>query len=65
MAEILKEVQKEFVPMKKIEGQAIDVLKRIPFGGDQLTEERAINTQKAFLGGANPLKRRSPILNAG
>jgi len=54
MAEILKYIQKEFVPM---EPNGADILTRIPFGGDQLTEERAINTQKAFLGGENQLKR--------
>ena len=57
MAEILKEVQREFVPLKKIDGQAVDVLSKISFGGDQLTEERTANTQKAFLAGATVMKR--------
>lgn len=57
MAEILKTVQREFVPLKRMNGQVIDILEEIPFGGDQLTEERTANTQKAFLAGATVMKR--------
>ena len=59
MIEILRHLQANYVPLKKIkikndDGEEIEddeVAAKIPFGGDQLTEERAINVQKALLDG--------------
>ena len=54
MAEILKQLQEHYVPQKSsnISGETQkDIIHTIHFGGDQLTEERAINVQRAFLDG--------------
>lgn len=54
MVDILQEIQEKWIPHKKtvIDGETVDdVLHSVNFGGDQLTEERAINVQKAFLDG--------------
>ena len=61
MIEILRELQSKYVPLKKIireDGIEDDeVAMKIPFGGDQLTEERAINVQKALLDGETTFER--------
>ena len=52
MIEVLRELQRKYVPQTTVvnaeEIGVEDVLLKIPFGGDQLTEERAINVQKAL-----------------
>lgn len=51
MTEILREIHK-YVPVVYDEnGKIIDVLEPIPFGGDQLTEERSINAMAGFTDG--------------
>lgn len=63
MTEILKHIQHDYVPMIRDEnGKAVDVKKEIPFGGDQLTEERAVNVRKAFLDGHNLLKQLGALI---
>ena len=60
MIEILRELQQKYVPQIIIntEGKEVkEILKKIPFGGDQLTEERAINIQKALLDGETSYER--------
>ena len=49
-------IQDKYVPCTRV-GDSVDVLEKIPFGGDLLTEERAINIQKAFLDGDNSFER--------
>ena len=59
MIEILQNNNK-YVPTENIEvdGEVIEeVLKTISFGGDQLTEERAINAQLAFRDGDTKFER--------
>jgi hypothetical protein len=46
MAQILKNIQENFVPKTKV-GQQNEFLERIFLDGDQLTEERARNAQLA------------------
>ena len=61
MIEILREIQHKYVPQKTIVNndgvETEEVLIKIPFGGDQLTEERAINVQKALLDGETTYER--------
>ena len=60
MAEILKHLQDHYVPIKSTDSNGKtekEVLDTIPFGGDQLTEERAINVQKGFLDGENKYEK--------
>ena len=57
MAEIIKEIHEKYIPISSDIHGVIDILSRVPFGGDQLTEERIVNTQKAFLGGDTQFKR--------
>ena len=53
MISIMKHVQEKYVPMKKINDDdnniTEDNMARIPFGGDQLTVDRAIVVHRAFL----------------
>ena len=59
MREIIRHLQTNYVPLKKMlvencNGDKVEdyeAAMKIPFGGDQLTEERAINVQKALLDG--------------
>ena len=51
MIEILRHIQNNYIPLKRSLTGDSEVAEKIRFGGDQLTEERAINVQKAFLDG--------------
>ena len=54
MIEILRHLQENYIPLKQnASGGNKDIAQRIRFGGDELTEERAINVQRAFLDGDN------------
>ena len=61
MIEILREIQHKYVPQTTVinsDGiETEEVLQKIPFGGDQLTEERAINVQKSLLDGETIYER--------
>jgi len=49
-------IQEKYVPLAT-KNEKVDLAAQIPFGGDLLTEERAINIQKAFLDGDNSFER--------
>ena len=50
MLEILDFIQEQYVPLiRNKDGSIEDIVKPISFGGDLLSEERAINAQKGFL----------------
>ena len=55
MADILHDIQDKWIPQKIIrlsEDEVVsDITDKVLLGGDQLSEERAINVQKAFLAG--------------
>ena len=60
MAVILKCLQDKYVPQKGIVingTKHCEIIKPILFGGDQLTEERAINTRRAFLDGETKFEK--------
>ena len=61
MIDILTTIENKYVPTYKslsAEGKTYtDVIKKISFGGDQLTEERAINVQRAFDDGDNDFEK--------
>eukprot|EP00111_Clytia_hemisphaerica_P016220 TCONS_00047979-protein len=58
MIQILENLQENYVPKsEKDEKGLCDTFVDIPFGGDQLTEERAVNSQKARLDGENDLEK--------
>ena len=47
MAQILEQMQSKYVPTVTRDGTDTEVLQRVIFDGDQLTEERARNCQWA------------------
>ena len=65
MIEILRHIQNKCVPQKLIKDTDtttdVELIKSIPFGGDQLTEERAINVQKALLDGETNYEKNAGI----
>ncbi|XP_066922839.1 uncharacterized protein [Clytia hemisphaerica] len=56
MAEILKEIQEKYVPLKQTE-EGVEVKEKVPFGGDQMSAARTVSAQKAFLVGNSQYKR--------
>jgi len=49
MSEILQEAHKYVPKTYDDDGKVENIVESIPFGGDQLTEERAIKCQNGFL----------------
>lgn len=47
MAQILEHIQSKYVPTVTLNGGETEVLEKVIFDGDQLTEERARNCQWA------------------
>ena len=60
MIQILKILQEKYVPQVRMNVEGVEyseVLRAISFGGDQLTEDRAISAQKALSDGDTIFER--------
>ena len=65
MAQILQEIQSKYVPaVTNFNGGEIEVLQKVIFDGDQLTEERARNCQWANTLARTPTERLEGITPA-
>ena len=63
ISEIMQYIQEKYIPQSYNEkGEAVDVVRPILFGGDQLTEERMVNVKKSFLNGKSKLDRLDGIV---
>jgi hypothetical protein len=66
MVEILKIINMKYVPTTKVQNEFGDeeeeIKKRILFGGDQLTVERAIGAMGAVMDSETPFKQLKGII---
>ena len=61
MADILQELHKYVPTLYDDKRKVINIVESIPLGGDQLTEERAINCQNGFLDGENEYEMQKGV----
>jgi len=62
MIQILREIHKYVPTTKNADGSIKEILQVIPFGGDQLTEERAVNCKLGTRDGTNEFKQLNGLL---